>query len=175
MTQSAFANPDITQEARQQTFVIETNMKTIQCTFVADETPYSKFFRKLVVEGEIYKDTTFCRVLPGLYIHGGCREATRTGITFAEFKPSRSDYRAGTLSLLKNKDGTFGPQFLILDDAVSWLKPSENPIVGFCESRNVIAEVARVPTLPKGKPRKTISIIAIRNLTGSLQTNELAK
>ena len=142
-TQGAFANPNITQEARQQTFVIETNMKTIQCTFVADETPYSEFFRKAGCQGGD---------LQGHNLLSGCSACTFTvdavkqpkqALLSPSLKPSKADYRAGTLSLLKNKDGTFGPQFLILDDAVPWLKPSENPIVGFCESRDVIAEVAR--------------------------------
>ena len=172
---SVFANPDVAQGASQQTFVIETNMKTIHCHFVADETPYSKFFREQIAEGEVYRDTTFCRVVPGLYIHGGCGETTRTGFTLATFKRSLSNYRAGALSLLKNKDGTFGPQFLILDDAMPWLTPKENPIVGFCESKDVISEVARVPTLPQGQPRKNVSIITIRTLTSSSQSNELAK
>ena len=157
---------------------IETTLGNLQCDLDVETSEQGVNHFRTLISQEVYLDSTICRVVPSYFIQGGCPATApnRAPEKTVELTPVGEHSVAGILSLVPHESGQFGQQFVILERPAPWLDKTYLPI-GRCRPIKTIKTIARVPTLAKARPRRSIRITSIKvDLdTDTKSVNGLAK
>lgn len=160
---------------------IQTSMGSLYCDLFDDKVPntvanfvgLARGKRMFWDEKELawvarpyYVGTTFHRVLPGAYIHGGDHAGTGRGrigyVIPDEIVPSLSQDRGGRLCMAQPRANTNGSQFFVTETAVSDYE-GRFSIFGQCQPVALVARIARVPQ--SGPPAfRALTPVAIQDV-----------
>jgi peptidyl-prolyl cis-trans isomerase A (cyclophilin A) len=120
-----------------------------------------------------YPGTTFHRVVPGAYIHGGDPTGTGRGrigyMIPNEFHPSLSQDRGGRLCMAQRAANTNGAQFFVTESAVRDYE-GRFSIFGQCQPLALVARIAHAPQSgpPAFRPVQpvVIEVVEVKRVAG---------
>ena len=117
------------------------------------------------MEGPLYTDVIFHRVIPGFMIQGGDPIGTGTGGPGYQFDDEQNDHSVdrGKLAMANAGPNTNGSQFFITVAPTTWLN-FKHTIFGEVAdqpSRDVVDAIAAVETGMNDKPKQDVTISSI--------------